>query len=538
MGSCVSGQKHPPNFFFVKNINEDKHLVQKGLLEVSETELIYTDNASADRWTWPLKYLRKYGCDGEVFSFEAGRKCPGGEGLYAFSSKRASKIFEIVARNINHGEQQVPNGEISPFPSETRPPDTAIMSFVRQQSPPPAPVVAPPTTAAESNYTNIGQDGLPLVQPEPPAPLPPKGQYLPVVFQKPPQEHPVPERNPDNPPTSYSQIDFEKTDQLSRERLQGTLLQNSNPHRTSGSVSLPPSQQQRHRHRRLNTVSSGASQTHRRSSESSFSSQSSLTESSRNLTSPQVNGHISHPAAIGEEPTGATYQNVLLAQQQVLGSPQTPQTPGLYQNVNVGQGNVGEVFNTSESRYANMEYPTRHHTMTANGNGTVTPHKVNGMGTYADVQIDPNFRNRATSTPVGQDSSYLQLDFQKDQTGKSDSVAGLPDHSSLVPQPSLSSNPRTPDVSAIKPPREERAASTSDIHVGSGKGLEVIDENRVTYGTLNFPAMAALSETSRARELEISENHHDISERLEKESRERKTSTSHLKGFKKSHKEK
>ncbi len=59
------------------------------------------------------------------------------------------------------------------------------------------------------------------------------------------------------------------------------------------------------------------------------------------------------------------------------------------------------------------------------------------------------------------------------------------------------------------------------------EGLEVIDENRVTYGTLNFLAMVALSETRREREQELSANNHDSSDRfVDKDSRERKTSTS------------
>ncbi len=521
MGNCVSGGKQPPNFFSVKNINEDKNLVQRGLLEVNQIELIYTDSASADKWTWPLRYLRKYGCDGEVFSFEAGRKCPGGEGLYAFSSRRASKIFELVARNINQGEQQqqAQNGEVSPYPSETRPPDLATMSFVRPQT--------PPNPRAESNYTNIGQDGIPLAQAEQQQalpPEPPKGQYIPVDFSKSPSEHPAPQPNPDNPPTSYTQIDFEKTERMTRDRIQGTLLEDGISHRTTGSVSIPPqSRTHNHRHRRLNTVSSGTSH-NRRSSESSYSSQSSLTESSRNLTSPQVNGH-----ALGSEPGGVTYQNVALAQQQAMAGQQ-----GLYQNVNIKPGgNVSDVFN--ESRYANMDYQSRHHSV-ANGNGLITPIRVNGMGTYADVV--PGFRNRATSTPIAQDS-YTQLEFSRDKTPSTADSILSPSSSAVVPQPSLNGHTLSPDASSLgMVGRDERAGSNSDQLPPTTKdGLEIIDENRVTYGTLNFPAMAALSETSREREQELSANNHVSSDRLmDRESRERKTSTSLL--FKRSHKDK
>ena len=182
MGNRESGEKWASNVFSVKNINEDRHL--KGLLEVNETELVYTDSASAERFTWPFKYIRKYSCDGDVFSFEAGRKCPGGEGLYAFTSKQASKIFEMMAHNINMPrEQQVPNKETD-------------MSFVNQQSLPPAvpprshsnnanilyegsPLIQPKSPAvpppSESNYVNTGKDGSPFIPPKPQVLQRPKG---------------------------------------------------------------------------------------------------------------------------------------------------------------------------------------------------------------------------------------------------------------------------------------------------------------------------------------------------------------------------
>lgn len=33
---------------------------------------------------WPIKFLRGYGQQEEIFSFEAGRNCPGGAGLFFF----------------------------------------------------------------------------------------------------------------------------------------------------------------------------------------------------------------------------------------------------------------------------------------------------------------------------------------------------------------------------------------------------------------------------------------------------------------------
>ena len=56
------------------------------------TDLTYTESKTMEQREWPLKYLRRYGSNGNVFSFEAGRKCPGGEGLYTFNTSKASGV--------------------------------------------------------------------------------------------------------------------------------------------------------------------------------------------------------------------------------------------------------------------------------------------------------------------------------------------------------------------------------------------------------------------------------------------------------------
>ena len=44
--------------------------------------------------------LRTYGYDGDVFTFEAGRMCSSGEGLYTFNTKKAAQLFKLVACNL------------------------------------------------------------------------------------------------------------------------------------------------------------------------------------------------------------------------------------------------------------------------------------------------------------------------------------------------------------------------------------------------------------------------------------------------------
>lgn len=84
------------NVFEVRNISDDKREVGHGTVEVTATDLIYVDASTHERWKWPVRFLRKYGFEENIFSFEAGRRCPGGEGLYAFVSERANEIHETM----------------------------------------------------------------------------------------------------------------------------------------------------------------------------------------------------------------------------------------------------------------------------------------------------------------------------------------------------------------------------------------------------------------------------------------------------------
>ena len=100
------------HLFEVVNISDDLKEVGKGTLEVTTSDLIYIDHMTEEKWRWPLRYLRRYGCDGEVFSFEAGRRCPGGEGLYAFSCPRAPQIHEAIVMSIRGPQQSTEHAQM------------------------------------------------------------------------------------------------------------------------------------------------------------------------------------------------------------------------------------------------------------------------------------------------------------------------------------------------------------------------------------------------------------------------------------------
>ena len=103
--------------FRVFIVNDLGAELNAGKIEVSATDLIlYLKGKEPIRW--PLRCLRRYGFDEELFSFESGRRCPTGSGIYAFKCRRAAELFNLVQESIQnvgqHGHlrpsQPMPNG--------------------------------------------------------------------------------------------------------------------------------------------------------------------------------------------------------------------------------------------------------------------------------------------------------------------------------------------------------------------------------------------------------------------------------------------
>lgn len=197
MGSCAG--KTSSHMFKVRNINDEHVQVHKGIMEVTTTNLIYTDSRSSDRWEWPLKYLRRYGCEDNVFSFEAGRKCATGEGLFAFTCTRASELFNIVAHNIEQGNLH--HTAEQPAASVEAPPttDPGLTNFPRrhtsEQEPGPPSVVSPPPLPPTPSASTAGA---------------PATGYTSIEFEKKANEHPIPP-TANGQRINYSQINLQAT---------------------------------------------------------------------------------------------------------------------------------------------------------------------------------------------------------------------------------------------------------------------------------------------------------------------------------------
>ncbi|XP_008829169.1 docking protein 3 isoform X1 [Nannospalax galili] len=75
------------------------------LKETSNPQILYS---------WPYRFLRKFGSDKGVFSFEAGRRCDSGEGLFAFSSPHAQEMCGAVAAAITRQRERLPELAMPP----------------------------------------------------------------------------------------------------------------------------------------------------------------------------------------------------------------------------------------------------------------------------------------------------------------------------------------------------------------------------------------------------------------------------------------
>uniref|UniRef100_A0A8B9S2Q2 Docking protein 2 n=1 Tax=Apteryx owenii TaxID=8824 RepID=A0A8B9S2Q2_APTOW len=52
-------------------------------------------------YSWPYKFLRRFGRDKVTFSFEAGRRCVSGEGNFEFETRQGNEIFQVIESAIN-----------------------------------------------------------------------------------------------------------------------------------------------------------------------------------------------------------------------------------------------------------------------------------------------------------------------------------------------------------------------------------------------------------------------------------------------------
>lgn len=117
MGSCCgclnrdSVPDNHPTKFKVTNVDDEGVELGVGVMELTQSELVlHLQRREAVRW--PYLCLRRYGYDSNLFSFESGRRCQTGQGIFAFKCSRAEEIFILLqdlmqCNSINVTEEPV-----------------------------------------------------------------------------------------------------------------------------------------------------------------------------------------------------------------------------------------------------------------------------------------------------------------------------------------------------------------------------------------------------------------------------------------------
>ncbi|TNN00112.1 hypothetical protein fugu_011358 [Takifugu bimaculatus] len=120
MGSCLScpeKESIPDNHhskFKVINVDDDGNELGSGVMELTEAELVLHTHRRDDV-RWPYLCLRRYGYDSNLFSFESGRRCQTGQGIFAFKCSRAEEIFNMLQEVMhNHSISVVEEAVLEP----------------------------------------------------------------------------------------------------------------------------------------------------------------------------------------------------------------------------------------------------------------------------------------------------------------------------------------------------------------------------------------------------------------------------------------
>lgn len=102
---CVNSRKklHNENIFHVSIVRAQPQLSsipRHGQLELTPRELIFR-SPNKEPLIWPLQHLRRYGLNGNVFSFEAGRRCIMGARIYTFRCYQADLLYQRFQQYVN-----------------------------------------------------------------------------------------------------------------------------------------------------------------------------------------------------------------------------------------------------------------------------------------------------------------------------------------------------------------------------------------------------------------------------------------------------
>ncbi|KAK3097606.1 hypothetical protein FSP39_011338 [Pinctada imbricata] len=187
--------------FRVYNVNEGGEELNIGKLEVTDSDLVHFHRGKEIRW--PLRCLRRYGWEGELFSFESGRRCQTGPGIYAFKCKHAERLFNTVQECIRlAGQMELGANQAFDSSVPSRPTSMIELNDISLRNGA-IPVVNPHLSndASQQNYVN---------QPDPVQPEPEHPQYINTKYTK-----------PNRPPENNADLLLTFMHEYPQERVQG-----------------------------------------------------------------------------------------------------------------------------------------------------------------------------------------------------------------------------------------------------------------------------------------------------------------------------
>jgi len=171
-----------PDIFSVHNIDHEGRCTTTGNIKITANTLELIRLGMSDM-IWPLKSLRQYGHDADIFTFESGRRGPQGPGVYSFRCSRAKQLFELVQRNVHRNKEEQSSRRISlgtiidPTPNN------------EPVSPPPIFEPVPPLTSLASpvggteftnvEYINVEPRQIPQIPIPPTTPVEPNTPHSP-----------------------------------------------------------------------------------------------------------------------------------------------------------------------------------------------------------------------------------------------------------------------------------------------------------------------------------------------------------------------
>ncbi|XP_034452944.1 docking protein 2-like [Hippoglossus hippoglossus] len=114
--SLYSGRQTVRDFrVCVRRTEASDHCRLKGdvVLRVDMDALHLLNKTGDVMFTWPYKFLRRFGRDKSTFSFEAGRRCASGEGSFEFDTKQGNFLFQVVESAIQLRRTAPPHRQTS-----------------------------------------------------------------------------------------------------------------------------------------------------------------------------------------------------------------------------------------------------------------------------------------------------------------------------------------------------------------------------------------------------------------------------------------